>query len=186
MPWARGYRAAQTKANTCLFIMIRTKEREHMFKWAGPANQVETVLIALKRKKIQIDGFEDLAGLKIGVVKDDVAEIFLRNHGIPKRQMLYSFGEHAVKEILFELNTNVVDLWAIDSIAARYMLKRYGYDSWDYRIAFRLESGSGYFAFSKDTPDSIIAAFRRHLDAVMRSPLYQEIQSRYLAGTIFP
>ncbi len=185
MPWARGYRAVQNMPNTCLFVTTRTIERESLFKWAGPVNQANNVLISLKEKKLSIEGIDDLAGFRIGVVKDDVAELLLLNNGIPKDQLVYSFGEHPVREILMKLNNKAIDLWGVDQISARWLLETYGLDSGDYKAVFKVASTRGYFAFSKATPDHIVKAFRIHLDTVMKSDLFQTIQDRYLANVIF-
>ena len=56
-PWARGYNLIQNHPNSVLFSMIRTPEREQMFKWVGPIFTARTVLIGLTQ-----DDSSDIAG----------------------------------------------------------------------------------------------------------------------------
>ncbi len=137
MPWARGYQMVQNIPNTCLFVMSRTLEREFLFKWAGPVTQENNVLISLKEKKLSIDDIDDLAGFRIGVVKNDISELLLLKSGIPKSQLVHSFGEHPVRDILMKLNNKRIDLWGINQSGARWLLKNYGFDSGDYKTVFK-------------------------------------------------
>ena len=57
LPWARSYNIIQTKKNTMLFSMARTKQREKLFKWVGPIGSSVIALIARKDKNIKINLF---------------------------------------------------------------------------------------------------------------------------------
>ena len=181
IPWARGYQTVIKNSSTCLFNMIRTKERENLFKWAGPVTSGIHVLIALKNSNIHVESFEDLNQYKIGVVKDDFGESILFSHGIKKKNLLFSFGENAAKEIILELNKEIVDLWFIEHISARWILKKYMFNTNDYKTVYKMAPVDGYFAFNKTTPVNLIAAFQKQLDAVMKAPVYQKIFDIYLS-----
>ncbi len=182
VPWARGYRATKQSPNTCLFNMIRTKERESLFKWAGPVTSGVHVLIALKNSNIHVESFEDLEQYKIGLVKDDFGESLLQNHDINNKKLLFSFGEHTAQEIIFELNNGIVDLWFIENISARWTLKKYGFNPKDYKAVYKMQTVDGYFAFNKTTSDNLISVFQKQLDAVIMAPVYQKILDNYLSG----
>ncbi len=186
LPWARGYRAALSKANTCIFGTVRTKERETLFKWAGPVTQGSYSLIALKNKDIHIDRIEDAARYKIGVVKDDFAVTLLGENGIPEKQFLYFFGENAAHEIVKELNRGNVDLWFIEHTSARWMLKQHKFNARDYKVVFRIPSYDGYFAFNKKTPNHLVEKFQASLENIMGSFVFQDIVNHYLSDDIFP
>ncbi len=47
-PWPRSYRILKSEANTVLFSMAYTPNREKLFKWVGPIGKTRSVLLAKK------------------------------------------------------------------------------------------------------------------------------------------
>ncbi len=80
--------------------------------------------------------------------------------------------------------TRFVDLWFIDYAGARWMLKNYGFFPHNYKIVHKGIEATGFFAFSKAVPDDLVAEFQVHLDAVMKSPVFQTIVNQYLTDDI--
>ncbi|MCK5164794.1 MAG: ABC transporter substrate-binding protein [Desulfobacula sp.] len=181
MPWARGYRSILKNKKKCLFGMARNKDRENLFKWAGPVSHGRTVLIAKAGFKLKINCLDDIHNLKIGVVKDDVNEKFLLNAGIKKANLVYSYGNKAVKEILIELDRGIIDLWAYGETTARWLIKKFSFNPKNYKSVYLLNNNKGYFAFSKDVSDSFINRFQNELDKIMADGTYRKIASIYLS-----
>lgn len=78
VPWARGYQALETQANTVLFSVSRTKERNDLFQWVGPVNEISYGLYAKSDTKIKLNNFEDAKKLKsIGVYINDIRDQYL-------------------------------------------------------------------------------------------------------------
>ncbi len=181
LPWARGYRNLQHQKNSCLFGMARTPKRENLFKWAGPITDGRAVLIALNSSDLSIKTFDDVNKYRVGVVKDDMGEQCLIKAGIKKANLDYSYGENAAKEIIVKLNSKIVDMWLFDEISARWMLKKYGFDSKLYKTVYVVSKVQVYYAFHKDVSDKLINRFQAVLDDLIKEGVYQKIVSRYLS-----
>ncbi len=70
LPWNRAYDTALNNANTLIYSMARTLERENKFLWIGPLQQTSVNLYKLKsRKDIQIQTFEDIRNYRLGLLR---------------------------------------------------------------------------------------------------------------------
>ena len=180
LPWARGYHYVQTVKNTALFSMVRTPEREHLFKWVGPIMTTTNSLITLKEKHIKIESIKDLHKYKIGVVRDDIGEQLLLNMGISKLQLESTGGIDAIHKLIKMLNKNRFDIWSYDYSVARWELKKNDYDINNYEIIYTLNKSELYFAFHKETPKKVIKQLQKALDELKNDKKYQEIIDKYL------
>ena len=50
-PWARAYRIAQKEANTAIFSILRSKEREELFDWTCKILESNTWVYRLKKRE---------------------------------------------------------------------------------------------------------------------------------------
>ncbi len=177
LPWARAYKYVQTRENTCLFSMVRTQEREKLFKWVGPIAPSKIVLTAPAYKDITIQSFHDLKKYRIGTVIDDVGELLLVERGINKGELI------AVSDPVLcarQLEKGRIDMWAYGDLVARWILKEQGFPPEEYETVYVLNESELYFAFSKDTPDEVTQQFQNALDALKDDGTYQKILDTYL------
>lgn len=163
VPWARGYEIALKEKDTVLFSMSRTAAREALFKWVGPIFSVRAVLLGLASRKIELHGIDDARKYAIGVVKDDVMETFLEARGFGGRNLQSISG--------LERNFEKLDLGRIDLIAHSQdtfnrFISMHGLDPKRYRVYLLLSVDSNYYAFNRDTSDSLVAAFQKAFEAV--------------------
>lgn len=180
-PWARGFEIIQRKPNTCLFAMGRTPERENDFKWVGPIIWTRMVLMARKDRKLFIQSSDDINKYRIGVVIKDSAENILLKKGVRQETLYRMSGTDATNAIIRLLNLNGIDAWAYEEIAAKWILKKNGLNPEAYESAFVLKEGEqAYFAFHKDTSDSLIQNFQSVLDKLKAEGKYQDILAKYL------
>jgi polar amino acid transport system substrate-binding protein len=163
VPWTEGYQAALTRNNTVLFVTARTPEREQLFKWVGPVYSDRYVLFAKRDSGITIESPEDLKEYRIGVIADDVAAQQLLNIGVNQSQII---PESNVSANIAGLENGEIDLWACPEDAGRYFTKEVTGNYYSYTVVYQLDNQDLYYAFSKDTPDSVIQSFQRALDAV--------------------
>ena len=108
-----------------------------------------------------------------GIIKDDVAEHLLAKDGVPK-SLIYNFvrPELAANNLI----SGKIDLWAFEEIGAKIMLKQAGADPDKYEIVYTMKGGlAGYYGFSKDIADGIIAKFQKSLDKLIRRGTVHEI-----------
>lgn len=176
LPWARSYNNLQSEDNTLLFVMTRTTERENLFKWVGPVAPTKIVIVAPKSKNIKISSFADLFKYKIGVVRDDVAELLLLSNNVPKSNIY-----PAVKLVdnIKKLLAGRVDAISYEESVLKWTLKQEGEKVSDYETIFPLKEGEVFFAFNKNTPDDLIDKVQEAFDQVKQSVEYKKIMDKY-------
>ena len=177
LPWARGYANIQSQDNTALFSMTRTAEREEMFKWVGPITPTKVSIMALKSKGIKISDFTDLEKYRIGTVRDDIGELLLLSNHIP-RESIKSVTR--VENNISKLDAGRVDLISYEENVIKWGLKQKGKKLTDYETVFVLKESELFYAFNKNTPDSLIKQVQEAFDKVKNSPEYQQILDKYL------
>lgn len=177
LPWSRGYSIIQSQDKTILFSMTRIAERENMFKWVGPIAPTRIAIMGLKSKGIKISNLKDLENYKIGVVRDDMGELLLVSSDIPRKN---------IKEVIklysniSKLNTGRIDLISYEESVLKWNLKQENKDVNDYETVFILKESEVFYAFNKNTPDSLIQQVQEAFDKVKSSPEYAKILSKYL------
>jgi polar amino acid transport system substrate-binding protein len=74
LPWARAYRMALDDADTVLYSLVRTPEREALFQWVGPISPRKIVLYRMsQRKELAVTSLEEVRAYKVGVVRESAA-----------------------------------------------------------------------------------------------------------------
>lgn len=175
LPWARSYNMVQNKKNTMLFAMFRTKQRENLFKWVGPIDSSSIGLIAKKDRKIKIKNVADIKKYKIGTVKDDAAELALKELGLTTFDSIS--GTNSIATSIKKLKRNRIDLFAYV-----YETKSWNIDNFkpeDYENVYTLKKNDLYYAFHKDTDQKIIDKLQKSLNLLKEKGLVQEIIKKY-------
>jgi polar amino acid transport system substrate-binding protein len=181
VPWTRGYNLTLRDPNTCLFSMTRTEKREDSFYWVGPITNTTIVLIAKKDRNIKINDVAEIKNYKIAAIKEDIGEQLLLENGIKKSDIDLASNNHSN---ILKLKKGRVDLWAYEGNVASWQLKQEGENPKDYEKVYTLSSGELYFAFSKQTPKSVIVKYQKALDQLRKTDAngnsqYKEIMSKY-------
>ncbi|MBU4193191.1 MAG: transporter substrate-binding domain-containing protein, partial [Proteobacteria bacterium] len=71
VPWLRAFQQAQEAPRHALFAIVRTPEREPLFKWVGPVFGEGDYFYKLKGSLLEINTLEDAKGVpRIAVRKD--------------------------------------------------------------------------------------------------------------------
>ncbi len=183
VPWTEGYQAALTGNGTVLFSTARTPEREQSLKWAGPIYTDRYVLFAKQDRGITIESPEDLKGYRIGVTTDDVAVQQLLEIGVNQSQLV---PESNVSALIAGLESGEIDLCAFPEAAGRYFAEEVTGNSYSYTVVYQLETQDLYYAFNKNTSDSVVQSFQQALDAVKQEKdasgisTYERILGRYI------
>jgi polar amino acid transport system substrate-binding protein len=182
VPWSGGYQAALTGNNTVLFTTFRLPERETSFKWVGPIVTDRFVLFAARDQAIAIGGPEDLKGYRIGVVADDAAIPQLLEAGVDRDQLV---TDTSVSVLINKLASGEIDLWCYPEMVGRYFVQGATGSPDTFRVVYTMEELEGYYAFSRDVPDTTVQAFQQALDALKRErdargiSTYERILGRY-------
>ena len=163
LPWTEGYQRTLSENNTVLITTFRLPEREQLFKWVGPAASGTDVLLAKRGKNVTISDLQDLKKFRIGAIKDDVAVQRLLNSGLKKEDLIL---ENTSAPIIEKLENGSIDAWAYNDLAGIALIQEAGVNASDYEIAYVLAQSDGYFAFNKETPDSVVQSFQKALDFI--------------------
>ena len=162
VPLSDGFRAAQN-SSTVLFSIVRTPERESLYKWAGPFTSGNFVLYGPASRNITIGSDPDLQRYRIGAVEGTIENSLLAARGV--NEVTVAHGK-TPEDLLRMLEGKEIDLWATGDLAGRNQMLKTAKDPNAYEIVYTLSENDFYFIFSRDVPDTLVNAFRHALGAV--------------------
>jgi polar amino acid transport system substrate-binding protein len=162
-PWARAYDIARLQADVLIYPMIRSAEREALFKWVGELEHVTPMFYKLRaRPDVVVSALQDASQYTVGVVRDDSRQQYLEGKGFSK--MVVSANN---LDNLRKLISGQVQLIPMPEREAREQCADLGIAFDDLESVFTLDDLSKglYVALSARTPDEtvqkIVAAFAR-------------------------
>lgn len=162
-PWARGYQMVLNRADTVLFAMTRNKDREDFFKWVGPIYRGRTSIITLSDN---YDGIESLSGImsgKLGALRDDLGYHLLIKEGFNPELI---WEGNSVEQLVKMLESRRIDYISIYEDSMREYASSTERELQDFKTVRVLSENVMYYAFNKDTDDSLIKRFQIALDQI--------------------
>lgn len=172
LPWKRAYQAALERPNGCVYSTTRTPEREPLFKWVGPTDIAEWVLMGRADRKLKLDNLEDARALRIGTYNGDARDGYLRSRGF----MVDSTSNDLSNPRKLLLGR--IDVWAASLRSGSTVLARYGYDKQVVPLLVFNEIGV-YLACNRAVPNHVIARLNAAFDAIARDGTGQRIERNY-------
>ncbi|WP_229388148.1 cache domain-containing protein [Methanosarcina sp. DH2] len=172
VPLAEGFQTAQNNTSTVLFSIVRTPERELLYKWAGPFTSASFVIYAPMSSNITISSPEDLNQYRIGVVQASIENDLLTSHGVNAPQIV---NGQKPEDLLRMLEEGQIDMWATGDLAGRHQMLQTAADPNAYEIVYTLSESDFYYIFSKDVPDTMVGAFQQALETVRGQKDEQEV-----------
>lgn len=163
VPLEEGFQIAQNNTSTVLFSIVRTPERESLYKWAGPFTKASFVLYAPMSRNITISSPEDLNKYQIGAVKSSIENNLLTSKGVNASQIVN--GKNP-EDLLRMLEEGQIDLWATGDLAGRHQMLQTATDPNAYEIVYNLKENDLYYIFSENVPDTLVNAFQQALENV--------------------
>jgi len=87
-PWARSYHLAKTRANTAIFSIMRSSQRENDFQWVCPLITQESLYFIklAKREDIELKHIEDAKKYTTAASRDEFDALFLVEQGFSEHQ----------------------------------------------------------------------------------------------------
>ncbi len=161
--WTAGYQATLTQNNTVLFAMARLPAREHLFKWAGPICTYRYALFSSWDKTVAVNSTTELKNYRIGVIADDAAIQILLNAGIDSNQLVYDTN---ATSLIWKLAHGEIDFWCYPEEVGRFLCEQQTGDYYAFNVVYRFNNVDLYYAFNKDTPNSVINAFQGALNGL--------------------
>lgn len=174
-PWARAYAQIQKQDGLILYSMTRTEARESLFKWVGPVASNKWVFFTKKGSGITVDSLEGAKAIgKIGTYKDDAAEAFLKEQGFANLDSVVNDDLNVPK-----LMAGRIDLWIVGELQGIYKAKLQGVSDQLEKV-MDVKDTQLYIAFSKNTPDEVIAKWQAALDELKASGSYDAMVKKYM------
>ncbi len=172
LPWKRAYAAALTRPDGCVISTTRTAEREPLFKWVGPTDEGEWVLLGRSDRNFKITSLEDARGLRIGTYAGDARNDYLASRGF--------LVDPAPNDLLNpkKLMANRIDLWAASLRKGSSVLEQNG---WSGQIVpvFTFARIKVYLACNRALPDALIDKMSGALEAMGRDGTARKIEHKY-------
>jgi polar amino acid transport system substrate-binding protein len=178
VPWSRGLKITKKKKNSALFSMLRTPDRENLFKWVGPLVEFSVVFFKKKGSSIELKSVEDAKKVnKIGVTKNVGNHEMLMAKGFKNLDVLQSGAD---EKNIKKLVKGRIDLWPSTYFGGLYNSKKLGYEGMIEPIpAFPVFQGYLYLVFNLDTDDKIISRWQVALDDLKLNGTFDKIVSTY-------
>ncbi|CTQ75461.1 substrate-binding periplasmic protein [Roseibium alexandrii] len=176
LPWARGYNLTLQRSGHALFSTTRTPDRESLFKWVGPFVPTVVGLIAKKSRNLNIQTVQDLADLRIGVVKDDIGQLLLQAKGVPddRIEAVLSNDQNFRKLI-----AGRVDAISYETRVTRWALQTRDVALDEYETVYELDRGELYLALHHQTPDDLVGLLQSVFDTMVDDGTHAQILQRY-------
>lgn len=181
-PWAPSYEKVLKTTNTMLFSMVRTPERESLFKWVGPIAPHTEIVISLKTSDVQIKDLADLNDYFTGVVDGYSSLNTLMNGGVMRVNIVIYAN---LAEMYKALLNREVQCISTSQAGHNLIIQALGYSPGDFGPSFTVHTDELYYAFNIETTDEIITDFQGHLDALKSEKAsdgtseYEKILTRY-------
>lgn len=174
MPFKRGYLTGQTRADACLYPLMRLPEREALFKWVGPTHVSDWTLFGRAGRDYGVHQLEDARNYRIGAFFGDVRGETLEAQG---------FKVDTTRERLAnprKLLVDRIDLWTASLEAGSEIIAENG---WKKQIVpvFTFKRPANYLACNPGVPDALIAKMNAALQAMNREGVSNAIERRYKA-----
>ena len=172
LPWKRAYSVALRRADACVVSASRTPERERLFKWVGPTDQAEWVLMGRADNRFELRTLDDARHLRIGTYNGDARDEFLRARG---------FRVDAAPNDLLnprKLLAGRIDLWAAGLRPDSRVLERNG---WSGKIVPVLvfQRVQVYLACNRAVPDPLIERLNEAVREIERDGTARRIEHQY-------
>lgn len=178
VPWARGYRAVETQANTALFVMARTASRDAQFQWVGPFTEAAYALYVKSDSNIFLNDLDDAKQLKsIGVYRDDARDQLLTQAGFTNLDRTVDNSANVKKLMLGR-----VDAIASSTSAIEVLMTSLGFPRNSVRAALPLAKIQTWMAFSKQTPESTVRAWADALEGMKKDKTFDTIMAAGIPG----
>lgn len=171
-PWKRAYTAAVLRPDGCVYSTTRTPEREQLFKWAGPTDEGEWVLLGRADRQYKLKTLEDARGLRIGTYHGDARNDYLRSRGY--------LVDPAPNDMINppKLMMNRIDLWAAGLRRGSAVLALNG---WSGKIVpvLTFNHVKLYLACNLAVPDATIAKLNAAFEAMERDGTARRLERKY-------
>lgn len=172
LPWKRAYAAARDRPDACVYSTTRTPERELLFKWVGPIDSAQWVLMATAHRRFSLRTLEDARPYRIGTYNGDARDHFLRSRGFRVDPAPNDLTNPR------KLLLGRIDLWAAALRTGSPVLQQ---NNWAGQIVpvLAFNRFDVYLACNRAVPDEVIARLDGAFAALEREGAMRRIARSY-------
>ncbi|WP_256582919.1 ABC transporter substrate-binding protein [Pseudomonas sp. HMWF032] len=182
VPWARGYQEALQRPNTGLFVTMRTREREQLFKWVGPITRNVTSFYALRRSFLSISRIEEAREYgEIAVPRDWYSHQRLLAEGFNNLTPVTGPAQ-----VVSMLKRGRVKLMVLDNLSISALLAQGDIQRDEVQLLFDFMHSDSYIAFSQQTDDVLVSRWQQELEAMKNDGSFAAIHQKWLPGEPLP
>ncbi len=167
--------AVREQPNSLVFSLARTEEREDMFKWVCPIDQLKTQLVARKSRNITIDSDDELNDYTIGTIKGDVGEELLKKSGVRDSRLRYG-NEY---NNLTRLMNGQTDLYVVSMDNVVSSCKDRDCDASQFEPVYTLQVTDLCYALNKSTSNAVVTELQTALDELRAEGRVEELKETY-------
>jgi polar amino acid transport system substrate-binding protein len=158
-PWIRSYQAALNSENVLIYTILRTQERENLFKWVGPIIPSERFYFykIRTRKDISVGSLDQAKKYQIGALRGSVHEDFLKKNKFPEG-VIQTVGEQDLN--LIKLLKGRIDFIIDTDSSLKIRTRQMNLPFSEFEKSLFLFENDYYMAFSKNTPSNTVQKIR--------------------------
>lgn len=176
VPWSRGLDKINNDANTLLFSMARTPERESLYQWIGPIMSNVYGLYAKADSSLKVNNLDDAKKIpSIGVYRGDIRDQTLTRLGFRNLDRASSNISSFKKLMMGRISVYTDSKLGVESLA-----RASGYAISDVKFIFELFKSELYIAASRNTDPAVIKKWNAALENMKKDKTFLKIQQKYL------
>ena len=179
-PWTRAYNMAQKVANTCVYSIARTPEREKLFQWTQVVATTNSTFIGLAKSDIHLRSVDDAKNYRIAVLRDDATHQTLLKKGFEEGKNLFIVNNtHSLLKLLVQRKS--IDLILADRVTVKYRAQYDNIDPQIFKPFLHLNNKpfDFYFACSQSTPKATIERINQAMIHIKETGQQEEIKQRW-------
>lgn len=180
LPWSRAYRMALARPDAILYSLVRTEERETLFRWIGPISKRRIFLFRRKeRLDVRLKDLNDAHRYRIGVVREMAATQDLIRQGFSLDAELdnTSSDESNVRKLF----ANRVDLILALDWSAYYQARQLGHAPEDLVPVLLVDDRhSYYFGLSRDSSPALAGRIDEAFQKLRAAGELDRLRKKYL------
>lgn len=179
LPWQRSVQEAARRADSVLFSLVRTPEREHQYRWVGPISARRILVYRLRhRTDVRPANLKQLNGLRLGVSRDSAAARQLLADGLRPEQELELGLDDATN--LRKLLAGRMDLIVMLDWAAAWHLRELKLPYSTLTPVLSMDVDKAYwFGLPADSDPAVARRLQVALDRLRRDGRYERLRQQY-------
>ncbi|MFG6468236.1 substrate-binding periplasmic protein [Roseateles sp. BYS87W] len=179
LPWQRAMQVAEGSANSVLFSLTRTPEREAQFQWVGPIAQRRILIYKLaSRTELTLTQLSELGSARIGVVRESAADKQLQAAGLKPGLQLEQGLDDATN--VRKLLAGRMDYVALLDWAAAWNLRQLQLPYGTLQAVMEQDASRAYyFGLRPDADPALVRRLQAALDTLRRDGRYDKLRQRY-------